>query len=61
MWTSPLNEELSDDKLKCDECDVVFTEFSDIRMHFRKSHPEADFKFKRAKLSTVNLNDDGKK
>ena len=54
-------DEHSEDELKCDDCNVFFTELSDIRRHFTESHPDADFKFKRAKFSTNNHNDDGKR
>ncbi len=44
-----LEVESEGDELKCDTCNVVFTEITDLRKHFKESHPETTMKFKRSR------------
>ena len=42
----------SDDVLKCETCDLTFSNITDIRAHFNDNHP--DMKFKRGKTQNAN-------
>ena len=56
-------EELSDDEWKCDECEIFFTEITDLKTHFKESHPGSNnVNFKRKKsVKPKSVKDDEKK
>ena len=39
----------SEDEMRCEKCEVIFSDISEIRAHFQTDHPDSEFKFKRGK------------
>ena len=52
LATEEAEDDISDDELKCDDCEVTFTDMNNLRAHFRESHPGSEFKFKRGKAAS---------
>ena len=56
---NPTLSESEDDELRCETCDVIFQEITDLRQHFKDRHPQDEVKYKRGR--SKHNDDDGKK